>query len=307
MKSFKQEKKAVLFLVGPTAVGKSALAVRLAKKINAQIISCDSMQIYKHMDILSAKPTDELRRQVKHFMIDIISPREDFNVALYRKKALGLIKKIHNSGKVPLFVGGSGLYMSAVVDGVFEDVAENKLIRKRLYDEARKKGNKFLHNRLTRVDSDSAAKIHPNDLKRIVRALEVYQVTGTAMSKLKLRRRGIIDDYDVKIFGLFLERRELYKISDMRVEEMFKKNVLDEARKLLKMRLGRTASKAIGIKELKNYLEGKYDINEAMRLLKRNTRHYAKRQFAWFKRDKRIIWVDAKKRGSALKQILSVL
>jgi len=282
----------IVFLVGPTAIGKTDIALILAKKLNARIISCDSMQIYKGMDIITAKPSFNLRKRIPHYLIDIVSPTQDFNVSRYRKKALVFIEKILKNKNIPLFVGGTGLYVSCVIDGIFEMGVRNVRTRRELYKEAEDRGPEYLYGQLKKIDPGAAEKIHPHDIKRIVRALEVFRITGKPISFLQKQRKPLTALYDIKIFGLDTERKKLYHRIDSRVDEMFERGLLDEVRRLLKLKLSKTASFAIGIKELKGYFEGTYDLEEAKRIIKRNSRQYAKRQLTWFRKDKRIHWIN---------------
>jgi len=281
-----------MFLVGPTAVGKTAVAAILARRLNAEIISCDSMQIYKQMDIITSKPTVALRKRIRHRLIDIAEPVKEYDVFRYRRQALENIRQVIKAGKLPLFVGGTGLYMSVVIDGIFKAKAEDKNIRSRLYHEAEAKGSRYLYKRLLKIDPEAAGKIHPHDTRRIVRALEVFKVTGKPISLLQRQRRGLKDKYNISIFCLNMERGELYQRIDQRVERIFRQGLVAEAKKLLKLNLSRTAGCALGLRELRGYFAGLYDLNETRDLLKRNTRRYAKRQLTWFKKDKRINWID---------------
>jgi tRNA dimethylallyltransferase len=285
-------KDLIVFIVGPTAVGKSAVALKLAKKINAEILSCDSMQVYKGMDILTSKPSRSARGRIKHHLIDILPVTKEYNVARYRNEALKIIRNIHGRGKVPLFVGGSGLYMSILIDGLFQIKAKDARVREKLYAQAQNLGSHYLHKKLTRIDPQSASGIHPNDTRRIVRALEVYLVSGNTLSELKKRRKGLDDDYKLKLFCLNEDRDRLYAKIDKRVDKMFRQGALNEARRLIRKKMSRTANLAIGLKEIRGYLDGAYDLDEAKRLLKRNTRLYAKRQLTWFRKDKRIDWLE---------------
>ena len=284
-------KKQILFLVGPTATGKSAVGVCLARKINAEIISCDSMQIYKGMEIITSVPKVTLRRSVRHHLLSVVSPKESYDVSRYRRRALALVRDVIKRGKIPLFVGGTGLYMSIVIDGIFAARPQNEKLRRRLYREAQISGNECLYARLKEADPAAAAKIHPNDLRRIVRALEVFLCTGKPISQLQQQRRGLTDRYDVGIFCLTMDREALKRRIDERVEKMFKQGLENEVKKLSRRELGRTASLAIGIRELKGYFDGRYGLEEVKRLIKRNTAQYAKRQLTWFRKDKRIKWV----------------
>ncbi len=288
-------KKKIVFLLGPTGIGKSAVAIKLAKKINAQIISCDSMQVYRKMDILTSKVTFQQRKKVKHHLLGIIDPEQEYNVAKYRKAALSITDKLFCQGKIPLFVGGTGLYYSIIVDGLFPAVPQDKLIRAKLEKQLKLKGNKYLYLKLTKVDSAAAKKIHPHDSRRIIRALEVYLKTGSCISQLQKNRAGLGKEYTVKIFGLNSKRQTLYDIIDQRVNKMFDQGIINEVKRLLKHKLSRTAKCAIGIRELKDYFAGKYSLAEAKRLMQRNSRHYAKRQLTWFRKDKRIQWINISK------------
>ncbi|MCX7927136.1 MAG: tRNA (adenosine(37)-N6)-dimethylallyltransferase MiaA [Candidatus Omnitrophica bacterium] len=285
-------KPTLFFLVGPTAVGKTTLSISLAQRLNAEIICCDSMQIYKGMDILTSKPDLKQRHSVKHHLFSIIPVEKEFNVSEYRRLALIKVQEILKRNKVPLFVGGSGLYMSTVVDGIFELNIDSKLLRNQLLEQAKESGIGQLYERLKIIDPEAADKIHPNDLRRIIRALEVYETTGIPISKLQKQRKGLSMEYDIRIVGLTLERIKLYKNINERVEEMFNKGVVSEVRKLLSGSLSLTARKAIGIKEIEDYLNGKLSLEEAKELIKKNTRQYSRRQLTWFRKDKRIIWVD---------------
>jgi tRNA dimethylallyltransferase len=287
-------KQRIIFLVGPTAVGKSKVAVALAKKLKAQIISCDSMQVYRGMDIITSKPSPSLRKKIPHYLIGINPAGKIYNVARYRLDALKALKSILKKGKTPIFVGGTGLYMSILIDGIFKAKSQNKSLRRRLYKEAEQFGSNFLHKKLKKVDPAAALKIHPNDAKRIIRALEVFEATGKPISELQKKRSGLADDFEVKIFCLYMDRDKLYQRIDERVERMFSCGLVAEVKRLLKSKLSKTASCAIGIKELIGYFDGLYDLDESKRLIKHNTRLYAKRQLTWFRKDKRIKWIEVR-------------
>ena len=283
-------KPRIIFLVGPTAVGKSETAVCLAKRIKAEIISCDSMQVYKGMDIITSKPPIALRKIVPHHLISTISADKEYNVTRYNKDAVRKIKEILRRGKTPLIAGGTGLYMSILIDGIFKSAQPCKATRNRLYKQAEELGSEYLYKRLNNIDPESASRIHPHDTKRIIRALEVFEATGQTISKLRKQRRGLGQEYDIKVFGLNMPRERLCKRIDERVEKMFSKGLVAEVNRLLKLKLSKTAAYAIGIKEAKGCLDGLCDLEEAKRLVKRNTRLYAKRQLVWFRKDKRISW-----------------
>jgi len=282
----------VIFLVGPTASGKTMLSIELARKLNAEIISCDSMCVYKGMDILTSKPSAIDRKRVKHHLVDIIPPAREFSVAEYRRMALEKIEDILGRNKIPLFVGGSGLYVKAVVDGLFPSAQKDAKFRKKQEALANKYGRAYLYKKLRKMDPQRAVKIHPNDLRRIIRALEIYHTEKKRPTELKLKTEPL--KHEFKIFGLKIDRNELYKNIDTRVEEMFKKGIVEEIRKLSKKTLSITAKKALGYGEILGYLQDKYSLEEAKELLKKNTRHFAKRQLTWFKQDRRITWLPSK-------------
>ena len=283
----------VIFIVGPTGVGKTAVSIKLAKKIKGEIICCDSMQVYKGMDILTAQPSKKETGIVKHHLFRIKDPTEDFSVARYRKLALKKIKEIHKRAKIPVFVGGTGLYVQVLLDGLFSSPGEDVCLRRRLYRYAGKYGVFKLHERLKKIDSASAAIINRNDLRRIVRALEVRKLTGKTISELrKSTKGGIWGLYEIDLFCLFYQgRAKLYERINDRVDEMFGKGLVSEVKKLSKLKLSKTASQALGIKQALDFLENRCSLDEAKASLKKDTRRYAKRQLSWFRRDKRIRWV----------------
>ncbi|MDP3786203.1 MAG: tRNA (adenosine(37)-N6)-dimethylallyltransferase MiaA [Candidatus Omnitrophota bacterium] len=284
-------KERLVFLVGPTAIGKTGISIELAGLINGEVISCDSMQVYKGMDIGTSKPAEGLITRIPHHMIDIIEPSDEFSVAQFRRMAVKAIEDIIARGKTPLVVGGSGLYVKVLIDGIFEAPSTDREFRARLKQEADEFGTGILYIRLQEVDKEAASGIHPNDLRRILRALEVYEKAKAPISQLRTNTVGLSDKYEVRIFGLNMERPALYKKIEERVDLMFKEGLVDEAKRLTEKKLSLTASQALGYKEVFAFLRGEYDIEEAKRLIKRNTRHYAKRQFTWFRRDKRIEWM----------------
>jgi tRNA dimethylallyltransferase len=284
--------KDILFLVGPTASGKTEVSLSLAKKLNAEIISCDSMQIYKGMDILSSKPTKMFRKRIRHYLLDVVTPDKEYNVSRFRKEALKAIEDVIKHGKRPLFVGGTGLYATVLLDGIFDLRTENKSIRNKLSLLAKRYGSVYLHNRLKRVDPAAALKIHPNDARRLIRALEVYEVTGKPISELQKQRKGLRNDFNVRIFCLKPDKDILVKRIERRVERMFKDGLVKEVKKLRRQKLSRTARYAIGIQELSSYLNGECDLKAAKQLIKRNTFLYAKRQLTWFRKDKTIEWIS---------------
>lgn len=285
-------KKEIIFLVGPTAVGKTEISLHLAGLINAEIISCDSMQVYKGMDIGTRKPTLSQRQAAAHYMIDIISPRRNFSVAEFRRRALGYINKIHKKKKIPLLVGGTALYMKALIDGLFLSPPADRALRRKLLRQEKVNQRGFLHSQLFEVDPLTAGKLHPNDTRRIIRALEVYIKTNTPMSESKKKTMGLADKYNMRIFALNRNRQALYKRIEERVERMFKQGFTRECRRLKKRKLSMTASQALGYKEIFSYLNSQTSLKDAKDLIKKNTRHFAKRQLSWFRNDKRVIWIN---------------
>ncbi|MDP2939723.1 MAG: tRNA (adenosine(37)-N6)-dimethylallyltransferase MiaA [Candidatus Omnitrophota bacterium] len=281
----------VLFLVGPTAVGKTGVALELSKKIPLEVISCDSMQIYKELNIISNKPQQKILKRMPHHLINVVSVKREYNVADFREQALKAIKAIHKKDKIPLIVGGSGLYMSLILDGIFRGAKKDLQFRSLLNQQAKIYGSLYLHNRLKKIDPQAAQIIHPNDLKRIIRALEVYELTKQPISNLKSERKGIWGKFDIQIFGLLCEREELHNRINARVEIMFRAGLLKEIKAVLKKTLSLTSSYCLGIREIKGYFAGQYDLAEAKRLIKQNSRRYAKRQMTWFRKDKRINWI----------------
>jgi tRNA dimethylallyltransferase len=257
------------------------------------------MQIYKGMNILTSKPSAAVRKKVKHHLVDFLPLKKDYNVSEYRKTALEEVKKILKAGQIPLFVGGTGLYMSILVDGIFEIKADDPGLREKLFRQAQLHGNALLHKKLSEVDPSAALKIHPNDTRRIVRALEVFKVTGRRISDLQKMRIGLRDEYDVRMFCLDVDREELYSRINSRVDAMFKKGIVNEVKRASKRSLSRTAAAAIGLHEIGQYLQGKLDLDEAKELMKQNTRNYARRQLTWFRKDKRIEWIPVRKGDTA--------
>jgi tRNA dimethylallyltransferase len=292
---FTPEKKKPLLIVitGPTAVGKTQLAFNLALKLsNAEIISCDSMAVYKEMNIGTSKPCSEMREKISHHMIDICSVKDEFNVAEYVRLAKQCIQEIIQRGKIPVIVGGSLLYLYSLLDGIFQGPGKNPQVREELFKMAQAQGLSVLYTKLSEIDPETAQKIHPNDFKRIVRALEVWYTTGEKISELKKRKEGIYEDYEVKIFALIKERKKIYQTIDNRVDDMITQGLVEEVKKLWEQGISITAYQGHGYKEIIGYLEDKYNFEEAIRLTKRNTRRYAKRQISWLKRDNRVRWIN---------------
>jgi tRNA dimethylallyltransferase len=285
-------KKTVICLIGPTAVGKTDIALRLAKRIDAEIISCDSMQVYKEIDIATSKPTKGQRKSIPHHIIDVVNPCQEYNAARFRKTSQKIINDIHNRGKVPLLVAGTGLYLKALLDGLFKGPGQNVPLRKKLYHQAEKYGPAYCYRRLERLDPQAAGAIHPHDLRRIIRALEVYELTGQTITELKEKTKGLRNRFNLHIIGLIRKRDQLYERIEKRVERMFNQGLVKEIRRLSRRKLSRTAQSLLGYKEISGFLKGEYPLEEAKRLLKLNTRHYAKRQLTWFRKEKGVRWIE---------------
>ncbi len=284
-------------LLGPTAVGKTEIAIQLAQRLNAEIVSVDSRQIYRQMDIGTAKPTPEEQKSARHHLIDCVAISQPFSVADYQSLADTAIADIQNRDKRVLLVGGAGLYFRAVVDGLFEGPGADPALRKRLEEEATQFGVDVLHKRLQTCDPESADRIHPNNLVRVIRALEVHELTGTPMSKLQQQWQPEKQRYPFIAFGLTMPRALLYRRIEQRVDVMLANGLIAEVESLLAAGYARDsiALQSFGYRELIAYLDGDCTYLEAISQLKQNTRRFAKRQLTWFRKDTRIEWLD---RGS---------
>lgn len=285
----------LFILVGPTASGKTSVSIELAKKLNGEIISADSMQIYKHMDIGTAKVTPEEMEDIPHYLIDIVYPDEEFTVADYKENAEKFIADINSRKKLPIVVGGTGLYVNSLVyDLNFTQVPPNEEIRNRLESLADKYGNEYIHKMLEKIDNESYNKINVMDRKRIIRAIEIYEVTGKPMSEQNKNFRKPIDKYNLVMVGLNMDREKLYERINLRVDKMVEEGLVEEVSKLLEMGYNKdlVSMQGIGYKEIISYLEGELTLEESLELIKKGTRNYAKRQLTWFRRDKRIKWVN---------------
>ena len=282
----------LIVIAGPTASGKTALAVRLAQALHGEVVSADSMQIYKGMDIATAKPTAAEMDGIPHYLLDFLNPSESFSVARYAKLAREAIREIASRGKQPILAGGTGLYLNAVTQSIqFLDQSGEPQVRDRLSREAGQEGSGALLARLQRVDPQTAGRLHPNDVTRIVRALELYETTGQTITAQNERSRLAPPPYELRYIGLyFADRQKLYDRINRRVDEMLARGLVEEARRFYGDRMGNTAVQAIGYKELTPYLEGKCTLEDAVEKLKRETRRYAKRQMTWFRRLGEIRW-----------------
>lgn len=295
------DRKPLIILAGPTAVGKTSLSIRLAKETGGEIISADSMQVYHHMDIGSAKITKEEMDGVPHYLVDVLEPEEEFNVVRFQQMAKEAAEKIWEKGKIPLVVGGTGFYIQALLYDI--DFTENdgdESYRRQLEQKASdEEGASELYEMLKRVDPKAAQEIHPRNIKRIIRALEFYHQTGRKISEHNETQRQKESPYNYAYFVLTDERSRLYERIDQRVDLMMEQGLLDEVRYLKErgVRKDSTAMQGLGYKELYAYLEGEYPLDEAVRIIKRDTRHFAKRQLTWFKRERDVIWADKSEIG----------
>lgn len=290
------ERPVLLVILGPTAAGKTKVAVEIALLTGGEVISADSMSVYRYMDIGTAKPAPEERKGVPHHLIDIVFPNEEFSVAHYQSMAVAAIEDIYQRGNLPIMAGGTGLYINAVIDGYqFGPAGIDNILRERLWRYAREHGKQELHKRLEQVDPVTAARLHPNDIKRIIRALEIYEQTGRPMSA---RPPGDVNKprFEARLYGLYMPREELYEKINIRVEEMLAQGLVNEVRFLLDKGYDPSlvSMQALGYKEIVAYLKGEISYEEAVYLIKRNTRRFAKRQLTWFRRDKRIKWLNVK-------------
>lgn len=277
----------IIFVVGPTAVGKTEVALKIASQLPCEIVSCDSMQVYREVSIASSKPSFAERKQVPHHLLDVISVEDPYDVAAFNKSATAAIESILKQKKTPLVVGGSGMYVQVLLDGIFEEGSRDLELRSRLESQ----GATELYKKLKTVDPEAAVKIHANDVRRIVRALEVFETTKTPISQLQRERLGLAGKYPVLMFGLNRQREELYDRINRRVDQMFADGIVDEVKALLGRPLSLTAQKIIGVSEIFAYLRGEKSLEDAKELMKMNTRRFAKRQLTWFRRDQRINWL----------------
>lgn len=285
----------LVILVGPTAIGKTEVSIEIAKKLNGEIISADSAQIYKYMNIGTAKIKEEEKEGIPHYLIDIVNPDEEFTVADYKELATKYVEDIYNRGKTPIVVGGTGLYVNSLVyDLNFIDVPPRDEFREKCNKIADEYGNKYIYNKLKEIDPNSSNRINVNDRKRIIRALEVYNETGKPMSRFYKDSRKCNEKYNVIIMGLTMERKVLYNRINSRVDKMIEEGLIEEVKQILDMGYSEELNslKALGYKEIILYLKGEKTLDETLTLLKRNTRRFAKRQLTWFRKDEKIKWIN---------------
>ncbi|MFZ5597340.1 MAG: tRNA (adenosine(37)-N6)-dimethylallyltransferase MiaA [Bacillota bacterium] len=292
------QKQPLLVLVGPTATGKTELSVNIARRLGAEVISADSMLIYRYMDIGTAKPTLEERRGVPHHMIDVVNPDEAYNVALYTRDVGRILEGIKKRRTLPFLVGGTGLYVKALLDGYnFSEAETDPSLRKKLISELDILGKAGLHEKLNNIDPETASRLHVNDVKRVIRALEVYYISGKTISESC--GKNVVSPFDTIIYGINMDRELLYKRIEKRVDKMIGAGLVDEVRGLLEKGYSRSlvSMQGVGYKEIASYLEGEISLDQSIELLKRNTRRLAKRQLTWFRRDHRIRWVDTSRKS----------
>ena len=288
-------KKPLIVLTGPTAVGKTSLSISLAKAVNGEIISADSMQVYQYMDIGSAKIRPKEMQGVPHHLVDILKPEEEFHIVRFQELAKQAMNDIYSRGRIPVLVGGTGFYIQAVTRDIdFTQAEQEDDYRKELEQTAREKGAEALHRMLEQVDPVSAGEIHANNVKRVIRALEFYHQNHKPISEHNQEQREHTSPYNLAYFVLNAPRDLLYERIDKRVDEMMAQGLLEEVKKLKEMgcHRGMVSMQGLGYKEILAYLDGEYPLEEAVRILKRDTRHFAKRQLTWFRREQEVIWVN---------------
>lgn len=287
--------KDLIILTGPTAVGKTNLSIKLAKAVNGEIISADSMQVYRKMNIGTAKIRPEEMNGIPHFLIDILDPEEEFNVVLFKKYAQKAMDKIYEKGRIPIIAGGTGFYIQALLYDIdFEENDNDMSYRDSLTRLAEEKGNAYVHEMLRQVDPESADRIHENNIRRVIRALEFYKKTGMKISRHNEEESQKESPYNFEYFVLNDDRQKLYDKIDKRIDIMLEEGLVDEVRALLLCGYSRnlTSMQGLGYKEIIDYLQGRCSLQDAVYTLKRDTRHFAKRQLTWFRREKHVTWVN---------------
>ncbi len=303
----------IIVIVGPTAVGKTYVSVELAKKLNTEIISADSMQIYKGMDVGTAKITEEEKSDIIHHMIDIVAPDEDYSVSEFKKNAEEIIDEMLLKNKVPVIVGGSGLYVNSLIyDLDFSNAKSDEKLREYYTYYYKEHGEDALYDKLMRIDPESAEKIHKNNIKRVIRALEVYDITGMKFSEMNTDIRKDKSKYNCILIGLSMERKTLYERINQRVDKMLSSGLVDEVKTLIKKGYDKNlvSMRGIGYKEIIDYLEGSIDYDEMVNILKKNTRRFAKRQYTWFLKDKNVRWFamdNLEETSNTIKNILDYI
>ena len=287
--------KDLIVLTGPTAVGKTSLSIALAKAVGGEIISADSMQVYKYMNIGTAKITEEEKCGIPHFLIDELEPDEEFNVTIFKNKVMGYIKDIKSRGKVPIIVGGTGFYIQSVIYDInFNEYGDDSNVRKKYEAMAETIGKSELHKKLALVDREYADSVSENNVKKVVRALTFFEMTGEKLSEHNKRERERRSPFDFAYFVLTMDRKKLYERIDKRVDLMFDMGLVDEVKALMAKGYDKSlvSMQGIGYKEVIDYLNGETSLEECIDIIKRDTRHFAKRQLTWFKREKVVTYID---------------
>lgn len=303
-------RKPLIILAGPTAAGKTKTSIGLAKAVGGEIISADSMQVYKHMDIGSAKIRPEEMEGIPHYLIDELEPSEEFHVVRFQEMAKAAMEKIYANGHVPIVVGGTGFYIQALLYDIdFEENHGDERLRKELAAYEKEQGAAALHERLRAVDPESAEAIHKNNVKRVIRALEYFEKTGEKISRHNEKERAKTSPYRFAYFVLNDQREHLYEKINLRVDQMLKDGLVEEVRALKDKgyKADDVSMQGLGYKEILAYLDGKISLSEAVYRIKRDTRHFAKRQITWFKREKDVIWIDKKACGYKEERLLSTM
>ena len=288
-------KQPLIVLTGPTAVGKTSLSISLAKAVNGEIISADSMQVYKKMDIGSAKIRSEEMQGIPHYLVDVLEPEEEFHIVKFQQMAKQAMEDIYSRGKIPILVGGTWFYLQAVTKDIdFTEAQQENDYRKELEALAEEKGGEHLHEMLRKVDPVSADAIHAHNVKRVIRALEFYNQNGSPISAHNEEQKQHESPYNLAYFVLNMPRELLYERIDLRVDQMMKEGLLEEVSRLKEegCHRGMVSMQGLGYKEILAYLDGEYPLEEAVRVLKRDTRHFAKRQLTWFRREQELTWVN---------------
>ena len=287
--------KDLIVLTGPTAVGKTSLSIALAKAVNGEIISADSMQVYKHMNIGTAKITEEEKCGIPHFLIDEFEPDEEFNVTIFKNKVMGYIEEIKSRGKVPIIVGGTGFYIQSVIYDInFSEYGDDSHVRQKYEVMAETIGKSELHRKLAMVDKDYADSVSKNNIKKVIRALSFFEMTGERLSEHNKRERERCSPFDFTYFVLTMDRKKLYERIDKRVDLMFNMGLVEEVKSLISRGYNKSlvSMQGIGYKEVIDYLNGETNLSECIEIIKRDTRHFAKRQLTWFKREKVVTYID---------------
>lgn len=304
-----EKKPPLLILTGPTAVGKTALSIALAREVQGEIISADSMQVYRYMDIGSAKIRKEEMCGVPHYLIDCLNPEEEFNIYVFQQMAKKAMAQIYANGHVPIVVGGTGFYIQSLIYDILFEEEEDDGIRQKYEQLLTEKGEKYLHDLLEKVDTVSAEKIHFHNNKRVIRALEFYEKNHYPISEHNEMQQHRESPYEFRYFVLNDDRKKLYQKIELRVDEMVQNGLIDEVKHLKKMgyHRGMVSMQGLGYKEILDYLDDKITLEEAIYRIKRDTRHFAKRQLTWFRRERDVIWVDKSEIGADTEALLAYM